>query len=295
MYRKEIKVLDCTIRDGGLIHKWGFSDKFVKNVFHELSLSGIDYMEIGYKASKNIICPDGMGKWRFCDEEDIKPIVKETRMKISAMVDIGRVDASDIKPKKDSVIDMIRIASYVKDIDKAIDMVKMFHDKGYETTVNIMAVSNARDQELDEALSQLAKSEAGTVYVVDSYGSLYCEQIEYLIKKYRTFLPDKTIGIHAHNNMQLAFGNTIEAIIHGADMLDATVYGIGRGAGNCPIELLIGFLKNPKFRIKPIIRLIEQQFIHLRKEIEWGYMIPYALTGILDQHPRSAMKIRQTD
>jgi 4-hydroxy 2-oxovalerate aldolase len=295
MYRKEIKVLDCTIRDGGLINKWDFSDKFVTAVFNALNQAGIDYMEMGYKASKKIISPDGLGKWRFCDEEDIKPISKETNMKLAAMVDIGRVDPSDIKPKKESVLDMIRIATYIKDIDKAIDLVKLFNDRGYETTVNIMAISNERDQELDEALIQLSKSEVGTVYVVDSFGSLYAEQIEFLVKKYKGFLPGKTIGIHAHNNIQLAFGNTIEGVIHGANMLDATVFGIGRGAGNCPLELLIGFLKNPKFKLRPIVELIEKEFVSLRKEIEWGYLTPYALTGILDQHPRSAMKIRQTD
>jgi 4-hydroxy 2-oxovalerate aldolase len=295
MYRKEIKVLDCTIRDGGLINKWNFSDKFVKAVFTALYQAGIDYMEIGYKASKKIITPDGLGKWRFCDEEDIKPVAKETKMKLAAMVDIGRVNPSDIKSKKDSVLDMIRVATYVKDIDKAIDLVKLFNDRGYETTINIMAVSNERDQELDEALTQISKSEVGTVYVVDSFGSLYAEQIEVLVKKYKDFLPGKRIGIHAHNNIQLAYGNTIEGIIHGANMLDATVFGIGRGAGNCPLELLIGFLKNPKFKIRPIIELIEKELVPLRKEIEWGYLIPYALTGILDQHPRSAMEIRQTD
>ena len=199
-------------------------------------------------------------------------------MKLAAMVDIGRVDPSDIKPKKDSVLDMIRIATYVKDIDKAIDLVKLFNDRGYETTVNIMAISNERDQDLDEALTQLSKTAVGTAYVVDSFGSLYSEQIEFLVKKYKSFLPGKTIGIHAHNNTQLAFGNTIESIIHGANMLDATVYGIGRGAGNCPLELLIGFLKNPKFKLRPLLDLIETEFVPLRNKIEWGYLIPYALT-----------------
>jgi 4-hydroxy 2-oxovalerate aldolase len=294
MFRKEIKVLDCTIRDGGLINKWDFSDSFIKAVFKALNESGIDIMEIGYKASKSIINPDGMGKWRFCDEKDIKPIIGETNMKISAMVDIGRVDDKDLLPKKDSVLDIIRVATYVKDIDKAINLINKCHDKGYETTCNIMAISHAREPELDEALSQLAKSPVETVYVVDSFGALYCEQIEYLVKKYIHFLPGKTIGIHTHNNQQLAYANTIEAIIHGANMLDASVEGIGRGAGNCPLELLIGFLKNPKFNLRPIISLIENYFIPLKEKIEWGYLMPYVITGIYDQHPRAAMKMRTT-
>jgi 4-hydroxy 2-oxovalerate aldolase len=297
MYRKEIKVLDCTIRDGGLINGWNFSDKLVKSVFKAINDSGVDYMEIGYKACKKIINPDGLGKWRFCDEDHIKKLISDIdySVKISAMVDIGRVDSDIMLPAKDSVLDMIRVASYVKDVDKAIDLVKKMHDKGYETTVNIMAVSHAREQDLTEALEQLAKSEVGTVYIVDSFGSLFCEPVEQLIKKSMTILKDKTVGMHAHNNQQLGFANTIEAIIHGANMLDATITGIGRGAGNCPLELLIGFLKNPKFRLRPIIEVIENEFVDLRKEIEWGYLIPYAITGILDQHPRQAMKVRKSE
>lgn len=295
MYRKEIKVLDCTIRDGGLINNWDFSDAFTKAVLQALVGSGIDYMEIGYKASRKIVTGAGLGKWRFCEEDDIRRFIDGIDMKglkLSAMVDIGRVEHSEIPTAQNSVFDMIRVATYAKDVDKAIDLAKHFHDKGYETTVNLMAVSHVLSVDLEEALRQLAASEVPTVYVVDSNGSLYSEQIEYLVKKYIKFLPDKTVGIHAHNNQQLAFSNTIEAIIHGANMLDATVYGIGRGAGNCPLELLIGFLKNPKFDIRPIIQVIENEFVNLREKIEWGYLIPYAISGILDEHPRAAMELR---
>jgi 4-hydroxy 2-oxovalerate aldolase len=101
--------------------------------------------------------------------------------------------------------------------------------------------------------------------------------------------------MHAHNNQQLAFGNTIEAIIHNANYLDGTIYGLGRAAGNCPLELLIGFLKNPKFDIRPILDVISKEFIPLREKLEWGYIIPYAITGILDEHPKAAMALRKSE
>jgi 4-hydroxy 2-oxovalerate aldolase len=101
--------------------------------------------------------------------------------------------------------------------------------------------------------------------------------------------------MHAHNNQQLAFGNTIEAIIHDANFMDATVYGLGRAAGNCPLELLVGFLKNPKFDIRPILDLISKEFIPLREKLEWGYLIPYAIAGMLDEHPKAAMALRSSD
>ena len=133
------------------------------------------------------------------------------------------------------------------------------------------------------------------VYIVDSNGALYQETTELLVKKAKSIIRNKEIGIHAHNNQQLAFGNTIEAIIHDANYVDGTIYGLGRAAGNCPLELILGFLKNPKFDIRPVLDLISKEFIPLREKMEWGYIIPYAITGILDEHPRAAMALRDSD
>ena len=298
MFREKIKVLDCTIRDGGLINNHDFDTRFVREVYKALSAAGVDYMEIGYKNSKRLFSPKEFGKWKFCDDSEINKVIEgiESKTKISVMVDVDRVDIEDVVPRKESPVSMIRVASYVKDIDKAIYLVNHFADKGYETTVNIMAISKALDNELNECLHQLEEeSKAGVIYIVDSFGALYQETTEFLIRKAKSILKTKEVGIHAHNNQQLAFGNTIEAIIHDANYVDATVYGLGRAAGNCPLELVLGFLKNPKFDIRPVFDLISKEFIPLREKIEWGYIIPYAITGILDEHPRAAMALRDSD
>jgi 4-hydroxy 2-oxovalerate aldolase len=212
-------------------------------------------------------------------------------MKLSAMADIGRIDSEDIPYKKDSILDMIRVACYAKEIDKGIALAHECLNKGYEVTINLMAVSKVLERDLDEALNDLSKSDVPVIYLVDSFGSLYSEQIHFLAKKYFQALPGKELGIHTHNNQQLAFANTIEAIIAGVNRLDATLYGMGRGAGNCPLELLLSFLKNPKFDIRPLIEVIQGIFVPMKAEIEWGYHIPYLITGVLNEHPRSAMKI----
>ena len=293
MYRPQIKVLDCTIRDGGLNNKWQFSDEVVRKVFLALSAAGVDYMEMGYKSSEKYFSREEHGAWKFCTEEDIKRIVgdTDTKMKLSAMADIGRIDSEDIPLKKDSILDMIRVACYAKEIDKAIALAHECLDKGYEATINLMAVSKVLERDLDEALDDLSKSDVPVVYLVDSFGALYSEQIHFLLKKYFEALPGKELGIHTHNNQQLAFANTIEAIIAGANRLDASLYGMGRGAGNCTLELLLSFLKNPKFDIRPLIEIIQEIFIPMKAEIEWGYHIPYLITGTLNEHPRNAMKI----
>jgi len=296
MFREKIKVLDCTIRDGGLMNNHNFEPKFVKAVYKAISEAGIDYMEIGYKNSKKLFLPKDYGKWKFCDEDDIKRVIEgiPSNTKLSIMVDVDRVDLDDVPQKKDSVISMVRVASYVKDIDKAIYLVNHFADKGYETTVNIMAISRALDNELSEALHQLEEEcRAPIIYVVDSNGALYQESVEFLVKKFKSILKTKEIGMHAHNNQQLAFSNTIEAIIHDANYVDGSVYGLGRAAGNCPTELLLGFLKNPKYDIRPILDVISKEFVPLREKLEWGYLIPYAITGILDEHPKTAIALRE--
>jgi 4-hydroxy 2-oxovalerate aldolase len=251
--------MDCTVRDGGLMNKWQFSDEFVKAVYKGCVEAGIDYMEIGYKSSESAFSRDEVGPWKFCDDKDLRRIVGDsnTKVKLSAMADIGRIDLDDIPQKSDSLLDMIRVACYVHQIDKAIVLAEHCMDKGYEVTINLMAVSKVNETELDEALKDLSGSRVPIIYVVDSFGSMYCESIEHLVEKYKSALPGKTIGIHAHNNMQLAMSNTVTSIIHGANMLDATLLGMGRGAGNCPIEVLIAFLKNPKYRLLPLLDVIQ--------------------------------------
>lgn len=296
MFRPEIKVLDCSIRDGGLINKWNFDDDLVKATYRALSDAGIDYMEIGYKASKAQFDPKVFGKWRFCDEDDVKRVIDgvESKMKLACMVDIGRVEEKDILPVEQSVFDLIRVACYVKDTDKAIALSNMIMDKGYEVSVNLMAVSTNLEKDIDESLEELAKTKIPYVYVVDSFGNMFCEDITFLMEKYIEFLPGKTIGIHTHNNRQLAFANTIQAIIDNSNILDASVYGIGRGPGNCPLELLLTFLKNPKFEVRPVLKLIEDYYLPLSQKIEWGYIIPYMLTGMLNEHPRIAIEFRDS-
>ncbi len=298
MYRQEIKVLDCTIRDGGLMNNHQFSDELVRKVYQSANDAHIDYIELGYKADESQFSRSEFGPMKFCSEKDIENVVDgiEKKVKISVMADIGRFDPDSVISSGESHIDMYRVASYVKDIDKAIDLVNKLNGKGYETTINIMAVSHARERELDEALEQVEKeSAADVIYLVDSFGALYSEQIAYLAKKYKELMPSKELGIHAHNNQQLAFANTIESIINNINYLDGTIYGIGRAAGNCPLELLLGFLKNPKYDIRPIIKIIGTDFLKIREEIEWGYIIPYMITGTLDVHPRAGMALMKTE
>ncbi len=275
-----------------------FDDQVVKAVYTACVEAGVDYMELGYKASRKVIVPGEHGAWKYCLEDDLRRIVADnpTPLKLAVMADAERTDYhEDILPKNQSVLDMIRVATYISQIPTALDIIKDAHDKGYETTVNVMAVSTVQEYELNAGLELLAQSEAQSIYVVDSFGTLYSEQVQYLVRKYLGYCKaaGKEVGMHAHNNLQLAFANTIEAIVLGANMLDATMAGLGRGAGNCPMELLIGFLKNPKYNLLPILRCVQDSIEPMRSKLLWGFDLPYMLTGFLNEHPRAAIKFKE--
>lgn len=294
-YRPEIKVLDATLRDGGLVNDFRFSDEFIKDLYKANVKAGVDYMELGYRASKEMFDEEKFGKLKFCDEDYLRELFGDnnTPLKLGIMADVGRCDyQNDIINKADSVVDLVRVATYIHQMPAAIHMIEDAAKKGYEVTCNIMAVSNAKESEIKIALDLLGQSPVDVIYLVDSYGSLYPEEIARLSYTYMEAADKygKQIGIHAHNNQQLAFANTIEAVGDGVNWLDATYAEMGRGAGNCGMELLLGFLRNPKFNVYPVIQFIEKHIDNIKKDgAKWGYDLQYLMTGMLNQHPRTAI------
>lgn len=301
--REDVRVLDATLRDGGLCNDFYFSDEFVKALYKMNCACGTDYMEFGYRASKRIFDTEKFGKWKFTTDDDIRTIIGDDKsdLKISIMADVGRCDyKEDIRPKDESPVDMVRVATYIDTIPEAVQMIEDAHKKGYEVTCNIMAISNCQESDVDIALDMLGRTPVDAVYIVDSFGSLYPEQVRRIASRYMEVLEPhgvKTLGIHAHNNQQCAFANSIEAISIGISYIDATVCGMGRGAGNCALENMMGFLRNPRYKIDPVLRFIEKYMLELRASgVKWGYDIPYMLTGLMDQHPRSAISaIKRND
>ncbi len=294
-YRESIKVVDATLRDGGLVNDFFFNDDFVRQLYQTNIDANVDYMEFGYRASKKIFDESKFGKWKFSTDEHIREIVGEndTNLKLAVMADIGRHELKDFDQKANSPVDLIRVATYIHQMPEAIEMIEDAAKKGYETSCNIMAISGAQREDVEVALDMLGKTPVDCVYIVDSFGSLYPEQIARIADLYLNFAAkfNKKVGIHAHNNQQLAFANTIEACSDGVDWLDGTYMGMGRGAGNCAMELLLGFLKNPKYNIYPVFQFIQNQMIKLKDDgIVWGYDLQYLMTGQLNQHPRTAIQ-----
>jgi 4-hydroxy 2-oxovalerate aldolase len=289
--RRRIKVLDCTIRDGGLCNEWRFEPALVRSVFEALRESGIEYMEVGYRVSQNgKETHENTGPWRFCEENDLQRVVEPGRMKLSTMVDVGRITPDDIPHTRDTAISVLRIATYAHQMDEALRLLDHGLACGYETFLNVMAISTLSPDEVDKALLRMRGSGVHNVAIVDSFGALFPSHVRYLVHKYMNYLGDGIkVGVHFHNNQQQAFANTLTAIDEGVDFVDATVYGMGRGAGNCPLELLLLYLDNPRYNVGPIFDLMGD-FATLHDELRWGYQLPYAVTGYFNLHPREGIE-----
>jgi len=287
------------MRDGGLVNDFYFEDDLARALYQTNLATGVDYMEFGYKASKRLFDPSQNGKWKYCDDENIRAIVGEnkTDLKVAVMADVGRCDyQEDFLPKSESPIDMIRVATYLDTVDGAVEMIEDAAKKGYEVSCNVMAISRSEQYDLRGALETIAKTPAGVLYVVDSYGALYPDQAKRLVDTYLEVAVKygKQVGMHAHNNLQLAFSNTMLAHELGATWLDGTYDAMGRGAGNCAMELLLGYLEKKgygKYKMAPALPFLDQYMEGLkRKGVVWGYDTQYLLTGLLNQHPRAAIK-----
>jgi len=295
-YRPDIKVVDATLRDGGLVNDFFFTDEFVKHLYNANLRAGVDYMEFGYKGDRELFDEAKFGPCKFCDDDYIRSVVGEnnTDLKIAVMADVGRCNYKrDIHDRAESPVDLVRVATYLHQIPTAVDMIEDAKKKGYEVSCNIMAISTAQETDLKVALDILGKSPVDVFYIVDSFGSIYPEQMARIANLYCEMADKygKKVGIHAHDNQKLAFANTIEAVGDGVDWLDATYSSMGRGAGNCAMELLLGFLKNPKYNVYPVLQFIEEHMTKLREDgIVWGYDLQYLMTGLLNQHPRTAIQ-----
>lgn len=295
-YREGIKVVDATLRDGGLVNDFYFSDEFVKALYETNIKAGVDYMEMGYRADKTMFDVDKFGKWKFSNDDDILKVIggeKSDKLKLALMADVGRCDyKNDIQDRANSPIDLIRVATYLHQIPTAIDMIEDAKKKGYEVSCNIMAISAGQESDLKVALDMIGQSPVDVIYIVDSYGSIFPEEMSRVCNIFNEFAAkyDKKLGIHAHDNQKLAFANTIECVGDGVDYLDATYNAMGRGAGNCAMELLLGFLRNPKYNTYPVFKFIEKYMMPMKEQgVVWGYDLQYLLTGVMNQHPRTAI------
>lgn len=285
------ETLDCTIRDGGYLNNWDFDKKTVRELYRSVSRAGVDFIELGYRCDQK---NEGFGQWHNVSEELLKETISGVSgVPVALMIDFGKSGIDKIINSKDSLVKMYRVACNVDKVAEALSLCNKIKEKGYFVSLQLMGITNNSEDDLKGLIKQISESCLDYVYFADSYGSLFPRAVgEYIgILKHT----GKKIGFHAHNSLQLAFANTLEALNKGIDIVDATVFGMGRGAGNLPLETLIAYyektLNNSKFNTIPVLNLIDRYFLQLQKDLSWGYSLPFMLSGILEVHPNYAKQI----
>ena len=285
----DVKIIDCTFRDGGHLNNWNFDDSSIRDVYRAVSKSGVDYFEIGYISSENSFDPKKYGKWKFSKPKDIAMALGsiEKGAKVCGMIDVGTIRANEIPNADSSLLDAIRVASYPSQCEEAIELGEALLVKGYEVFINLMAINYYSEESIEKIKKLISKSSIENVYFADSFGSFLPNNIDKIAGKLLG-ISNKKIGFHAHNNLQMAFANTLVVMKKGVKLIDATVYGMGRGAGNLPLEMFLGYMQEidkEKYNVVPILEIIDKYFVKYRDELKWGYSLPYMLSGFWACHP----------
>jgi 4-hydroxy 2-oxovalerate aldolase len=287
----EIVVLDCTIRDGGYVNNWHFDKKVAREVYRALSKAGVDIVEIGFRGSEKYFNKKDYGLWKFSAEADIREITQNIHgAKLSVMADFGKIDLEDFCDAKDSLVKIVRLAVHKNKLKEAVALLEKIKGKGYEVSLNAMGYTNYSDAERKDLIATVKASSLDYLYIADSYGSLFPDQIKAFLDPLLE-IPGIKIGFHPHNSIQMAFANTLEAIRCGVHIIDSTIYGMGRAAGNLPTEIIVSFLEkrdSGKFNVIPILNIIDRYFVAMQKEMPWGYQLPYMLSGMFQCHPNYA-------
>jgi len=288
---RNFEILDCTIRDGGYINNWEFDMKLVREIYRVLSKSGVHYIEIGYRGTEKYFNPKEFGRWRFSREKDIREAVGGIAgAKLAVMADFGKVDLQDFPNSKESIVELVRLAVNKDQLKGAVSFLDKLKDKGYKVSLNLMGYSNYSITQQNRMIKMLKGSDIDYLYVVDSYGSLFPSQIRPLFKPLMESLRMK-IGFHPHNSLQMALANTLEAIRCGVHIVDSTIYGMGRAAGNLPTEIILSILEKEgkdRYNSIPVLDAIDRYFIPLQKDSKWGYQLPYMISGLFACHPNYA-------
>ena len=286
-----LKLLDCTLRDGGYYTNWDFSIDMVRDLIDSLNEAKVDVIELGYKS------PVKGGKYRKCNDKFIWEVLDYTAPSYSELAFM--IDAKDfikgdqinyslvddvIFDRKDSPFKYCRVAIKHDEIDHAYTLVPYIQKKGYQVIVNLMGISNLTEEQISD-LDKLNTLTLTALYFADSYGNLEPNRVEELVKLFSKFY--FPVGVHTHDNLGLAFANCVAAINTGAEWIDGTMLGMGRGVGNVKTEQLVTYLENKHglYKSKSLLNFVDSYMLPLKSKHQWGFTHNYMVSGIKHIHP----------
>lgn len=284
-----IKILDCTLRDGGYINNWSFGNENIKYICYKLAQANIDFIEVGYLNSN---ATDDENKTKINKINIEKSDIITPKL---MMINYGDYNVDEL-PEYNEQIDIqgIRLAFHKKNMNEALAECKKIKKKGYKLFIQPMLSISYNKNEFSTLIEYVNEIEPYAFYIVDSFGSMEYKEIE----KYTNIIKENlkrniSVGFHSHNNLQMAVSNTdyfISLLSNDFNIIiDSSVYGMGRGAGNLPTELCIQHIVNQKkYDIEPILDIIEKVLMAIKQEYPWGYAIEYYISARHKCHPNYA-------
>lgn len=288
---KEIRLLDCTLRDGGYVNNWSFGKKNIKTILNGLNDSNVEFIEIGYYAPKKEFDENST---LFSNIYDINSKLKSKNNLI--MVNYGDADISEI-PDSDELDNIfgIRVCFHKNNCSEAIEFCNKLKEKGWNVFVQPMVTMSYSEKEFKELIEKVNEIQPYALYIADSFGTMNQEDVIEKFTKLDKILNDNiTIGFHSHNNLQLSYSNVItllEMNLNRDIIIDSSVHGMGRGAGNLNTELIMKYLINKykkQYKIIPILEVLDECIIEQKEKYGWGYCLEYYLSAQYNCHPNYA-------
>jgi len=287
----KIKILDCTLRDGGYVNNWRFGKENIKFIINKLVEANIDIIECGYLDDN---CDD-INSSKYNSIDKIRTILREIKSNdriFVAMVDCGKCDVDKIPRHDGNSIDVIRIAFHKNKLERAINDAEILIKKGYKVFLQPMLTINYKDAELINVIEKCNKLNIDGFYIVDSFGSMReadLVRLGYLVE--HNLRKDIKLGFHSHNNLQLSYSNCVKFLSIARQreiIVDSSVFGMGRGAGNLNTELFAEYLNlnhNKEYKLEPLLNIIDLKLNKIYKENYWGYSVAFYLSAINGCHP----------
>jgi 4-hydroxy 2-oxovalerate aldolase len=300
--QKRPLILDCTLRDGGYYNDWDFSLDEAREIVAALGKAGVDIIEIGYRSTDET---QFYGAFKYCSEDVMRSIVAGVDAAFAFMIDAkefaptGMVDLAALRarvpPRDESIFSWCRIAAHPNALAPAVAMAAELKQRGYAVGLNIMGISALEPAALKAAVDEVAGADIDVLYLADSYGSLTPEMVREKIDALRAGFPGK-VGVHMHENLGLALANTLAAVDHGADFVDVTLAGMGRGAGNARTEqlLLALFARGGRKDLDPstLLPVLREHMAPLQRRFGWGWDFNYMLSGLVGIHPMYCQELK---
>jgi len=290
---KKIELLDCTLRDGGFINEWRFGQGDIANLFERSVSAGIDYVEAGFLDEREEFDPDRSITPDTAGMDTILKGLDHGSSKIFAMIDYGTCDLSHISDAADSVLDGIRVMIKKHTRHEAIAFCRELKKKGYLVGAQPVSVTGYDDEEMKELVDEINDLDPFAMYIVDTYGLLDRKHLIHIFNLIDGRLsPGIKIGYHAHNNFQLAFSNSVALMEEGSErdvIIDGSAYGMGKSAGNCPLELLTAYMNENTgagYHTNQILEMIDTGIMKIYEKSPWGYQMQYFLCASNDCHPK---------